>query len=94
MPPHEINHGSAVPVWRQLAAILRDRITAGQYPPGSRMPSETTCEQEFGISRGTVRKGIALLRGEGLVVTVPGRGTYVVSAEELRAYREDPGSRT
>ena len=71
-----VDHGAAVPVWRQLAAILRARITSGQIPPGRVLPSEKQLEQEFGISRGTARKAIALLRDEGLVVTVAGRGTY------------------
>jgi DNA-binding GntR family transcriptional regulator len=33
--------------------------------------------QEHGVSRGTVRHAIALLRGEGLIVTLPGRGSIV-----------------
>ena len=65
------------PAWRQLAAILRGRIIAGHYAPGHAIPSEAECEREWGISRGTCRKAIALLRREGLVVTVAGRGTYV-----------------
>jgi len=36
--------------------------------------------QEFGIARGTARKGIALLREQGLVVTVRGRGSFVSPA--------------
>ncbi len=76
-----------MPVWRQLAAILRARILAGRYEPGHAVPSEKQLEQEFGIARGTTRKAIALLRDEGLVVTVAGRGTYVVSEAELREYQ-------
>jgi DNA-binding GntR family transcriptional regulator len=41
------------------------------------VPSETQLPQEFGIARGTARKAIALLRDEGLVITVQGRGSYV-----------------
>ncbi len=69
----------AAPVYRQLAAILRRRITSGQIPPGRVLPSETQLQQEFGISRNTVRRSIALLREQGLAVTVAGRGTYVAS---------------
>jgi DNA-binding GntR family transcriptional regulator len=67
-----------VPVapWRQLAAILRDRITNGELT--GRMPSERTLTQEYGLAHGTVRKAIALLRDEGLVETVAGLGTYVI----------------
>jgi len=72
-----IDYGVAMPVWRQLAAILRARIRAGTYAPGHVIASEKTIEQEFGISRNTSRKAIALLRDEGLIVTVAGRGSYV-----------------
>jgi GntR family transcriptional regulator len=66
-----------VPRYRQLADILRARIESGELPPGRRVPSETTLQQEQGVSRITVRHAIDLLRGEGLVHTVPGLGTYV-----------------
>ena len=44
---------------------------------GSAADRETQLQQEFGIARGTARKAIALLREQGLVVTVKGRGSYV-----------------
>ena len=72
-----IDYGVATPVWKQLAAILRARIRNGRYEPGRAVPSEKTLEQEFGVARGTIRKAIALLRDEGLIVTVAGRGSYV-----------------
>ena len=65
------------PAWRQLAAILRRRILAGQYQPGHAIPSEAECEREWGISRGTCRKATARLRSDGLIVTIAGRGSYV-----------------
>ena len=65
------------PAWQQLADILRGRIRAGRYQPGHAIPSESACEREFGVSRGTCRKALAQLRSEGLVVTVAGRGSYV-----------------
>ena len=77
MTGEAIDYGVATPVWRQAAAILRRRIRSGQYEPGRAIPSEKQIEQEHGIARGTVRKAVALLRDEGLVVTVAGRGTYV-----------------
>jgi GntR family transcriptional regulator len=83
-----IERDVAEPAWRQLAAILRRRIHAGRYQPGHAIPSEKQCEAEFGISRGTCRKAIAVLRGEGLVITVPGRGSYVASEADLRRRRD------
>jgi GntR family transcriptional regulator len=83
-----IDYGLAEPVYRQLAAILRRRILAGRYEAAHVIPSENQLEQEFGLSRNTSRRAIAILRDEGLVVTVAGRGSYVAGDAELRAYRQ------
>jgi DNA-binding GntR family transcriptional regulator len=65
------------PVYQQLAAILRARIESGELAPNRPIPSETALQQEHGVARGTARRAVALLRDEGLVVTVKGRGTFV-----------------
>jgi GntR family transcriptional regulator len=72
-----VDPDSATPVYVQVADILRARIEAGQLLPDRPVPSETHLQQEFGVARGTARKAIALLRDQGLVVTVKGRGSYV-----------------
>lgn len=64
-------------VFRQLADVLRDQIGTGDLPAGSVLPSEATLCQMHGVSRVSVRRAVALLRAEGLVVTVPGRGSFV-----------------
>jgi GntR family transcriptional regulator len=66
-----------MPVYMQLAAILREGIERGDYPPGRRLPSENHLQQEYGLARGTVRKAARVLADEGLVEVVPGRGVYV-----------------
>jgi GntR family transcriptional regulator len=73
-----IDRDGPTPVYLQLAAILRARIEAGDYPPGRALPSETTLMQEHGLARETVRKGVRVLRDEGLVQIVQGRGAYVL----------------
>jgi len=72
-----VDPDSATPIYVQVAGILRSRIEAGQLLPDRPVPSETQLQQEFGVARGTARKAIALLRDQGLVVTVKGRGSYV-----------------
>jgi DNA-binding GntR family transcriptional regulator len=83
----EIDHEIKTPVWRQLADILREQILTGQILPEHVLPSEPQLEQRYGLSRTTIRKGIALLRTEGLVETIAGRGSYVVSEAELREHQ-------
>jgi DNA-binding GntR family transcriptional regulator len=78
MPAREtVDPQSATPVYVQVADILRARIESGQLLPDRPVPSESQLQQEFGVARGTARKAIALLREQGLIVTVKGRGSYV-----------------
>jgi GntR family transcriptional regulator len=67
----------STPVYRQVAAIIAERIERGELAPGRPVPSEVALRQEFGVARGTARKAIAALRDAGLVHTVQGKGTYV-----------------
>jgi DNA-binding GntR family transcriptional regulator len=71
------NEGAA---YRQLATLLRDRIRTGDLAPGQRMPSEKDLHDEFGLARETIRRGLAVLRAEGLVEVRQGHGTFVVDA--------------
>jgi DNA-binding GntR family transcriptional regulator len=71
---------SATPVYLQVAARIRERIASGDLQPDRPIPSESAIEQEFEVARGTARKAIAVLREEGLVITVKGRGSYVTPA--------------
>jgi GntR family transcriptional regulator len=66
------------PLREQIAAVLAARIADGTYQPRRRVPSEADLVEEFDVSRPTVRAAIALLVERGLVVTVRGKGTYVV----------------
>ena len=66
-----------VPPYRQIADILRRRITAGKYPPDTRIPTESELVDEFEVARTTARRAVSVLREEGLIYTVPTRGSYV-----------------
>jgi GntR family transcriptional regulator len=63
--------------YHRIVAELRDAIRAGELPPGDRLGSEWELADRFGASRPTVRRAIAVLKAEGLVVTEQGRGTFV-----------------
>lgn len=73
-----VDHFSDVPAYLQLAGILRDMINSGQIPRQTPLPSIRTLTQTYDVAKGTVEKALGVLREEGLVRTVPGRGVYVV----------------
>lgn len=65
------------PLYRQIANLIERRIVDGTYPPNRKVPSESAICEEFGVSRRTARSAYALLADRGMIVTVPGKGTYV-----------------
>ena len=69
------------PPYRQIADILRGRILSGQYPPNMRIPTESELVETFEVARTTARRAVGALRDEGLVYTVPQRGTYVADPQ-------------
>jgi GntR family transcriptional regulator len=68
---------ASVPRYRQIANIIRRRIESGELQPERPIPSEAQIMQEFGVARATARHAVELLRDAGLVVKVPGLGTFV-----------------
>lgn len=87
-----IDPRSHIPVYVQLADLLRSRIESGELPPGSTLESEARLSQEHGIGRDAVRMAIAVLRSEGLVSTSRGHGTRVREKPERRQVELPPGS--
>ncbi len=64
-------------VYRQVADHLASRITSGELAPGSRLPAERDLAVFYGVAYDTIRRATAVLREQGLIVTVHGRGTFV-----------------
>ena len=79
-----------------LAAALRQRIVAGEWPPGQALPAETTLAAEHGVALGTLRRALDVLAEQGLVERMHGRGTFVRSgltgAPMLRFFRFGDGN--
>jgi len=73
------------PLHARVAAQVRRTVRDGQYGPGQRLPSELDLAQQLGVSRGTVRQALSALLAEGLLHTVPGRGTFVTDGSTQRA---------
>jgi GntR family transcriptional repressor for pyruvate dehydrogenase complex len=67
-------------LYQQVATAVAARITAGDYAPGARLPSERDLAEEFGVSRPTVREAMIALEIRRLVDARPGSGIYVTEA--------------
>jgi GntR family transcriptional regulator len=77
-----LNSDSPIPLYRQLADVLLTRIRAGEYPAGSKIPSEPQLSRDFRIGRPTVRQATDLLIRRRRLERRRGSGTFVVEPPE------------
>jgi DNA-binding GntR family transcriptional regulator len=74
----KIDPTARIPPYQQLGQIILDRIASGEYPKDVRLPSESDFMAEFELGRSTVRRTMAWLREQGVIETVPTRGSYPI----------------
>jgi GntR family transcriptional regulator len=65
------------PIYLDVIDVLMKRIQEGQYPPGSKLPSEDQLAREFGISRVSLREGLRVMSEDGILFRRQGSGTFV-----------------
>ena len=87
----QIDYASGEPVYLQIARLIREQIIQGELPVGSQIPSGNEVQQSEGVTRMTYQHAVDQLRDAGLVVTRPGRGTFVVAVPVLQVVDLRPG---
>ncbi|NNL90194.1 MAG: FadR family transcriptional regulator [Marinicaulis sp.] len=65
-----------------VAKQLRELISEGMFPPGSRLPAERDLAEKLGVSRVTIREAEIALEAVGLVDIRIGSGVYVMNSSE------------
>lgn len=73
------------PVFMSLAQQLRERIDAGAWPRGGRLPTEREMADTYSVGVNTVRRAIRSLAEDGIVTSRQGSGTYLVDRPVSRA---------
>ncbi len=80
---------SDVPLYTQVATIIRGQIDYGELRLGERLRSETELAADYQVSRATVRQALDELGRDGLIRRVVGRSTFVLQTSALtRVSRE------
>jgi len=77
----------------QLANWLRERIVSGHIALGEKLPGEEALKRSLGVDRSVVRRAVQVLRGEGLVVTRHGIGSFVAAVPARQVAVLYPGDR-
>ena len=73
-----IEKNSSTPRYRQVIAILQQRIESGEYPVGHKLPPERELQETFHLSRMTINRAILELVDQGFVKREVGKGTFVI----------------
>ncbi|MEA2670596.1 MAG: GntR family transcriptional regulator, partial [Chloroflexota bacterium] len=76
-------HGPPFP-YQRIVDDVRTAILSGRLAPGARLHSEWEMAKQYATSRPTVRRAVARLKAEGLVVSEQGRGTFVRPKPHVR----------
>lgn len=74
------------PLYRQIKGLILQSLDSGEWRPGEAIPSEMELAQRYNVSQGTVRKAIDEMAAENLLVRRQGKGTFVASHSDPRAF--------
>ena len=74
-----LSEAHPLPLYAQLAGVLRHRIARGEWKHGDKLPSQAELTREFTVARVTVRQAITLLEEDGLLQSRQGKGTFVIA---------------
>ncbi|MFJ3796315.1 FadR/GntR family transcriptional regulator [Streptomyces sp. NPDC090088] len=78
-----LSHPRRSALSEQVIAALRNQIASGEWPVGSRIPTEPELVEQLGVARNTVREAVRALAHNGLLDIRQGSGTYVAATSEL-----------
>ena len=81
-------------LYQQVADLLRHDIRDGLIAPGARLPSLDDLAERHQVNRLTVNRALSQLKAEGLVVSIPTRGTYVAETLPPEGERRRNGTLT
>lgn len=73
----QLDPDDARPPYRQVADAIRSGIQSGELAPGEQLPTLQALASEYGVSIGTVKSALGVLRDAGLIVSRQGKGSYV-----------------
>lgn len=91
----KIDKNSVIPIYYQLAKIIKKQIYEGILKPGETLPAEHELVEMYGISRMTVRRALSELINAGMVYAEKGKGTFVAQPKledvvfELKNFHEE-----
>lgn len=72
-----LNQNSNIPIYRQVANIIKDQIIEKELKPHMQVPSTNDLSKRLSINPATARKGLSLLRDKKILYKKRGIGMFV-----------------
>lgn len=72
-----VYRGVGVPLYYQVEESLKKTIEEGKWKTGDSLPTEKELQQIYNVSRTTIRQALDLLVRKGMLIRIPGKGTFV-----------------
>ncbi len=91
MRRRRLDHRSERPLYRQVADDLRQQIHDGELTPGDILPGLPALAGVYAASKETVRKGLAIVEGEGLITRDRGFSYEVAEPVQTATVTLGPG---
>lgn len=79
-----LDRNNPIPIYQQLAGVIRNQIMNGELKPGDQLPSELDLVARYQVSRDSVRRALDLLVKAGMVKRVQGKGNFVYQWQEVQ----------
>lgn len=83
-----IDYKSGLPIYEQVYNGILRLAALGVLQPGAQLPSVRSVASEAGVNPNTVQKAYAMLERDGVIVSVPGRGSFLAAQDALMDSRK------
>jgi GntR family transcriptional regulator len=72
----ELDFKSRLPIYEQLCRMITQMAALGALDPAEPLPSVRNLARQLGINPNTVQKAYQMLEHDGIINTVPGKGSF------------------
>lgn len=84
----QINFKSGTPVYRQLMEQIKASVASGLLKEGDPLPSIRPLAEQISVNRNTIIKAYMFLESEGVINTLPGKGSFICVNPPLFSKKE------
>ena len=80
---------SGLPIYEQVYRTVVKLGAAGAFGENGQLPSVRAVAQELGVNPNTVQKAYALLERDGVIFSLPGKGSFLAKKEDVRQKHQE-----